>query len=133
MRYLEYLKIPYLHMGRDFAGADCFGLVRLFYQRELGIDLPDYTTPYDQEWWREGNLLQDLYQEYGFSKVATLQYGDLIMFKNSTTVPGHLGINLTDFQFMHMARSGVAITSTLQGLWARQIHSVYRHKEALCR
>ena len=38
----KYIRIPFVDGGRDFAGCDCGGLVRLFYEQESGITLPDY-------------------------------------------------------------------------------------------
>ena len=38
----KYVGIRYQSRGRSFDGCDCYGLVRLFYQAELGIELPEY-------------------------------------------------------------------------------------------
>lgn len=129
MDLLYYLRIPFKHQGRDEHGADCFGLLRLFYQRELGVDLPDYTEDYAQEWWRETNLILDLYKTYQFKKIKTFEFGNVILFKNSTTTPGHIGIVIDDHNFLHMTREGSSVHNYLYSVWARQIHSVYKLKK----
>ena len=49
----QYLNLPFLGRGRTREGVDCYGLVRLVYQEQLGIELPSYTegyaTPNDQQ------------------------------------------------------------------------------------
>lgn len=46
----KYLGIPFQDKGCGFEGCDCYGLVRLVYREELGIELPclgdAYSTAY---------------------------------------------------------------------------------------
>lgn len=42
MRLDCYVGLPWAEGGRAFAGCDCWGLVRLVYEREAGIVLPKY-------------------------------------------------------------------------------------------
>lgn len=42
-RLRKLIGIPFINGGRDYAGADCWGLVMLAYKELFGIVLPDYT------------------------------------------------------------------------------------------
>lgn len=39
-----YIGIPYRRGGRNYDGVDCYGLVRLVYDVEHGIQLPDWLS-----------------------------------------------------------------------------------------
>lgn len=44
----KYIGIPFRPHGRTFDGCDCWGLVRLVYQHEKDIILPDYSNQYEK-------------------------------------------------------------------------------------
>lgn len=125
---LKYLQIPYQHMGRDWRGADCFGLLRLFYHEELGVDLPDYDKPYAEDWWQDERLILDLYKAFQFKKVKSFEVGNVVVFNNTSDNPGHIGIILDDTHFLHMTTHGVAVNNYRYGRWARMIHSIFKLK-----
>lgn len=125
MDLISYLKIPYLHKGRDSKGVDCFGLLLMFYKNELGVELPDYEEDYAEDWWKDQNLFLDLYKAYKFKRTKEFKVGNVILFKNTNNTPGHVGIILDDSTFLHMTRSGAGTNNYLYGLWARQVHSIY--------
>lgn len=49
MDWVRYIGIPWEAGGRSFDGADCWGLVWLFYKHELHIDLDSYDDAYGAE------------------------------------------------------------------------------------
>ena len=44
----DYIGIPFIDKGRDFKGCDCYGLIKLYYKNELGIDIPDVVASPNQ-------------------------------------------------------------------------------------
>lgn len=42
----SFVGLPYLDRGRTRAGVDCYGLLRLVYGEQLGIELPAYSDRY---------------------------------------------------------------------------------------
>lgn len=44
----RFIGIPFVDKGRDFNGADCYGLVMLYYKEVLGIEIPDTLITADQ-------------------------------------------------------------------------------------
>jgi cell wall-associated NlpC family hydrolase len=46
MNARRYIGIPYKEHGRDWDGCNCYGLIRLVYMTEFGIELPSLTEAY---------------------------------------------------------------------------------------
>ena len=46
MSLSDFVGIPHADLGRDRAGCDCYGLLRLVYAEDLGIALPSFTGTY---------------------------------------------------------------------------------------
>lgn len=40
----QFIGIPYLPHGRAYEGADCWGLVWLYYRDVLGLEIPSYSS-----------------------------------------------------------------------------------------
>lgn len=46
----KYLGIPFKRGGADFNGCDCWGLLRLVFERELNVVLPPQPWPMPVQW-----------------------------------------------------------------------------------
>jgi cell wall-associated NlpC family hydrolase len=103
MDIVKYLGIPYVWMGRNTSGCDCWGLVQIFYAKEFDITVPDYKDLYSH--FGETGWTKDKYIALGFdifkkasSNCATaitekdLKYGDMIILTGVSCT--HIGIYL---------------------------------------
>lgn len=86
-------------VGRPFHHGvlDCYTLVRDYYQRELGITLPDYQR--EDGWWEKGqDLYADNFEGAGFYPVdpSDLRQGDLIVMQVRAEKANHAGVFLAD-------------------------------------
>lgn len=86
-------------IGRPFAHGvlDCYTLVRDYYQREMGIELPDYER--EDGWWNAGkDLYAAQFEAAGFYQISEseLKRGDLILMQVRAPVANHAGIYLPD-------------------------------------
>ena len=75
-------------VGRNYIHGiqDCYSIVRDFYERELGINLPDYER--EDAWWESKeskSLYLDNFGKAGFIEVNDLQYGDVMLCRVGRT------------------------------------------------
>jgi len=95
---------------RDYVGrrwvlgyADCWSLIREYHRREYGIELNDYSVPY--EWWVNGeeNRYDDNYIAEGFVQIdpKDMKPGDMIMMRISAPVTNHAAIYLGENRILH--------------------------------
>lgn len=114
--------------GRSLAGVDCWGLVRLFYQNELGIQLPSYDTDYLTSAHREsvaGAIVKFL-PDAGWARVEDGRQGDLVIFK-IFGLPTHVGILLNKDDFLHAFAGCDSCIERLSAItWSRRIHGIFR-------
>ena len=89
-------------IGREYyhGTQDCYSLVRDYYERELGITLPDF--PRVDSWWEDANhepLYEQNFGKAGFEQVHDLQKHDVILCRvGRTHHVNHALIYLGDYQ-----------------------------------
>ncbi|WP_447650986.1 C40 family peptidase [Pseudomonas abietaniphila] len=133
-------------IGRPFRHGvlDCYSLVRDYYQRELGITLPEYDR--EDGWWNEGkDLYTDNFAAAGFVQVgpADLHQGDLILMQVRSPVPNHAGIYLADGMLktepdhhpvpgsiLHHLYGRDSKRDVYGGYWTEATRLILRHKDA---
>jgi len=87
-------------VGRTFhhGSLDCLGLIRDFYEREMGITLPNMER--EDNWWNDDKgteMYLENYQSWGFEKVNDgPQYGDVILMQYRSDRTNHAGVYLGD-------------------------------------
>lgn len=119
---------PFVH-GTDY---DCYGLVRDYYKRELGIELARYY--HDYHWWeKEENLYVDNFEKEGFFKVedGTLQEHDLIFMMIRSKVTNHCAVYLGDGIILHHLYGQLSKKDVYGGYWAERTMFVARHKDLI--
>lgn len=102
----RYLTIPFCEKGRDEAGVDCYGLVRLIYQRERGITLPSYTEDYtttDDVREIRRLLAGEVGTQWQEISLATVALFDGLVFRIMGQ-PIHFGMVLEAPWFIHAAK-----------------------------
>lgn len=118
-------------IGRRFVHGvdDCYGVVRDFYRKKLGIELTNYHR--DDNWWEQGeNLYLDNYEAEGFYEVSMddLQYGDFILMQVLSNTVNHAAIYLGDGKILHHLYDRLSRVDTYGGYWLERTARTLRHK-----
>lgn len=129
-----YVGLPYADKGRDRAGADCWGGVRMVLVEVFGQTLPDYGDAYTRAEDHESVChaveagLAD-----GWCVADSPAAGDLVIV-NLAGRPWHCGVMVNALQFLHWPppnKQGVQQLSCVERLdsmhWAARKKRFYRH------
>lgn len=129
----DFIGIPFADRGRDEAGCDCWGLVRLVYRQRFRIVLPDHTDLYDateQVERIEGAIAAHRASWRRVSGPFFLD-GDVALLRVSGRV-AHVGMIIGFPWFLHSSEGAASACDRLDGLrWARRLDSVWRHPAML--
>ena len=114
----KYLGIPYRLGGSSKKGMDCSGLVKQIYLKVFGIELPRHSSH------------QSSFPMLAKVPEDELNPGDLIFFSSNRKRKriNHVGIYLSDSNFIHAVRNkGVTISSLKNQYWRSRIRAMKRH------
>lgn len=124
-----YVGLPYAPHGRDAAGVDCWGLVRLVLAREFGVRVPDMAASYPDP---DDRAELDRLIGRNLEAVMTVmpgeeRPGDVLFFTQAGHV-SHCGVAVGDGFMLHARDGRDAVVETYRaGLWLRRLHGIFRH------
>lgn len=125
----KYISIPFADHGRSKQGADCWGLARIIYKEELGIDLP---TLLDYENIKDGKSIAQLYEKEHIDwqevKIGDEQPYDILVFK-ILGFPTHIGIVIDKGVMIHCEYGiGTHVSEYYKDFsWNKRLVGVYRY------
>ena len=125
-----YIGIPFLDLGRDKEGCDCWGLVRLVYRQELGIDVPSYAGDYHSTEERQeiARLIGAAQCSPSWRKVENPQAFDVVLFRRGL-LTAHIGIVMRPDWMLHMHDAGARIENYRLTSWQSRFLGCYRHEK----
>lgn len=127
----RYIGLPFRELGRDRAGVDCWGLVRLILAEQFTIPLPSFIHEYRHtlEKSRIGPLIER--ETRSWQKIATNAEapGDVVVLRLHGK-PMHVGLVLGDRHMLHIeAGINSAIERYNSPQWAERIFGFFRYRE----
>lgn len=123
----KYIGIPFAEKGRDLSGVDCWGLVRLVYKEQLGIDLPSYDREYADSNDREVLArLVNAEEEKLWHHPEKPQPFDVIII-NMLGMPTHVGIVIDSSKMLHCLKGADTVCERFNGLkWSKKVQGFAR-------
>ena len=126
---VRYLGIPQQDHGRSRAGADCWGLVRLVYWGELGIDLPSYTDvcPDLAERAELGALITGERDKGPWRAVEEIAPFDVLLFRVGAHAT-HVAVAVDARDMLHIHGHSESCTVPIRDpMWRKRLMGVYRY------
>lgn len=130
----EFVGIPYIPHGRDYAGADCWGLVWLFYRDVLKIDIPSYSDEMlTREFSRSGIApLMQVEAIADWVEQDSPDLGHVVLMRRGREC-AHVGIYAGDGLVLHTEGPGPSVIERISSpALSRRIAGFYFPKAKTC-
>lgn len=130
MWWTKYIGLPFEEQGRGPGGYDCWGLVRLVYEKELGMLLPSWAADHRDESFDTANsrFLGALPQ---FEKLQKPEPFIMALFNSSSHV-FHIGVLISEKRMLHTVKGIGACVQDLSS-FKNQLKGFYRpHDQSHC-
>ena len=125
----SFVGIPYIDLGRDRSGADCWGLVRMIYDEIACIDLPAFDSAYAsaEERAEVAAVIADQQATGPWRQVDAPRMLDIAVFRFS--IQCHVGVVIEPTLMLHaVAGQQSAMQRYDRDPWARRLVGIYRHE-----
>ena len=125
----NYVGIPYLLHGTTREGLDCWGLPRLWYLEQYGIELPSFGDRYGRTLDAAERAHRDALIGEGrtqFTAVDVEQAFDLALFA-SGDVMAHIGLVVEPGRMLHIQRDRWSVLEDYRRpAWQRRLQGFWR-------
>lgn len=133
-RFDGYVGLPWCDKGRDIAGVDCYGLLRLVYRELRGIELASYVEDYPSAADRaataaliSGELDGGVWHQIN-DGTETIYDAVLI---TEARLPRHIGLVTEPGRMLHIDRGSSSVIERYRtGIYAHRIAGLFRFKAA---
>ena len=127
----QYITIPFVEHGRERKGCDCWGLARVIYKEQLGIDLPtllDYKDTHDSH--NIADLYENEHKEWEEIPLGQEKEFDILVFK-ILGLPTHIGVVINKGMMIHCEYGiGTHITEyNREFQWRKRLAGIYRYEK----
>lgn len=132
----DYVGIPYRLHGTTREGLDCWGLPRLWYLEQYGVELPSFGDRYGRtldaaERAHIAAIVRGEAAHWQCIERGQEQRGDLILFRVAGD-EAHLGIVLEAGRFLHARQSvGSCVERYDSPVWGRRVAGFYRWRRTV--
>lgn len=126
------MDVPFLEVGRDYAGWDCYGLIYMAYKDIYSIHLPLATGEYNSTRRREElQALLAIHREGEWKLHDPYEPGDVALVKMLGR-NCHIGLMLPDMYMLHVQHGVEAVVERIdRPPWRDEgydkVEGVYRH------
>lgn len=116
---------PFLH-----GVFDCYSISRDYYQRALGLELPEFERR--DKWWEHGeNLFLENFEKAGFVRVDDYRVHDGLLMQIRSNVPNHAAILVRKGVILHHFADRLSSEDVYGGWWKKNTTHILRHKSQL--
>lgn len=126
----QYVGLPHRAHGRDRDGLDCWGLVRLVYAEQMGVDLPGYidTCPDLGERAELSAFVSDVRGGGMWQEVDEIRPFDVLLFRVGPHTT-HVAVAIGPNQMLHVnGRSHSVIERIDAPMWRKRLDGVCRYQ-----
>lgn len=98
----KFIGVPFSDAKESFKGANCYGLVRLFYREELGIIIPSLDVPSNHSNKVFATFLKQISEHW--ESVDVPNYGDVVAMSQDLSHPKivqHVGVYIGNGKILH--------------------------------